>query len=154
MTASLITRGAQQEMLTAAVAAWPNECLGYLIGDEGRVVHAVAEVNATSDSRAVYIDPAREDCLKRAVALLWHPNEVVGEWHSHPYRSRCDAALQPKMSRVDRDTSPDGLLQVIVSVFPKDGAPEAVGGVDAADLNFVVRAWVRKGGRFRRVREL
>lgn len=151
---NLITRGAIQEMLTAALAAWPNECLGYLIGDGGRAIHAASEVNALTDSHAVYLDPAREDRLKRAVALLWHPSEVVGEWHSHPYRTRCDAALQPKLSRTDRESSPDGLLQVIASVFPRSGAPEAVGDVDVTDLSHVVRAWVRHGGRFRRVQEI
>lgn len=102
-------------MRRAAVAAYPEECCGLLVGRtdvDGRlaIFRAVATANVAADDRRrrFEVDPAVHFRLLRD--LRGGPDRVVGHYHSHP-----DHPATP--SAEDRAMAFDpGLVWLIIAV--------------------------------------
>lgn len=127
-----IAEGASARLRALAVAGYPNEACGVLLGQPGESV-AIAEVTAgrnlsTVRARDRYeLDPG--DIVRAEREGRGRGLEVVGFWHSHP-----DHPARP--SQFDTDHAWTDYVYVICSV-PR-GKPEAI------------RAWVLEmmGGSF------
>lgn len=88
-----VARGALEEVVEHARAAYPAECCGVLVGTDSDIVDAVRTRNLADHPHRFLIDPrdhieARRDARRRGL-------RIVGFYHSHP-----DAPAAP--SAVDR----------------------------------------------------
>lgn len=95
-----------------AVAAWPNEACGLLVGlpvgDGGRVVRALSMRNFHDDpARGYTIDPEHYLYAEREARL--RGQTILGVWHSHPHG---DAAPSP----TDRELACHGWSYLIAGV--------------------------------------
>lgn len=81
-----LTAGDAETLRRAAVAAFPEECCGFLVGEGYRLITVTAVVPAANKAddlrRAFAIDPqAQFDLLRRTRE---NGRRVVGHYHSHP----------------------------------------------------------------------
>lgn len=97
-----------------AVADWPREACGLLVGracgDAIDVVRAVPAPNLASAPDAFDLDPAARLALQRTLREAGEGLAIVGHYHSHP-----DASAEP--SARDRDRAGEtGLIWLIAAV--------------------------------------
>ncbi len=109
-----------------AEAAYPEECVGALLADGGRLVAAVPLENCATDRRRAFAVHPR-DYLAAERSAAARGLTLTGLYHSHP-----DAPAVPSTS--DRETAAPGLFTVIVPVVAgRAGAPRTFHFDDAAD---------------------
>ncbi len=97
-----LTQNHLDRMRAAAVAAYPAECCGLLVGvletkAQWRVTHVVPTYNLRAEERndRFAIDPVTHLALRRC--LRGRPEHMIGHYHSHPngqaYPSAKDLAM-------------------------------------------------------------
>jgi len=89
-------------MVGHALAAYPEECCGAMLGRaEGgvkRITRAIALENATQGMRRTRYELRPEDLLAAAAEARRSGLELVGIYHSHPDRAACFSETDLKSS--------------------------------------------------------
>ncbi len=117
-----LTAGDADALRRAAVAAYPEECCGFLVGEGDRLITVTAVVPAVNTAgdprRAFAIDPqAHFDLLRRAREC---GRRVVGHYHSHP-----ECAARPSSHDLAMAYDPDAVWVVMAATAQGASPPRA-----------------------------
>ncbi len=123
-----LTREALEIMEREAVAAYPLECCGLLVGTDDAFLRAEPSRNMVEGRDRFEVDPALRFRLMRA--LEGGPHRIVGHYHSHP-----DGLARPSETDLSMAWEPD-LLWVIVPVSRGRAGAAACFRVDADGRGF------------------
>ena len=112
-----IPRAEVDEIIAHALAGYPHEACGVLVGDAGgparRVVKAVRVENRERESPRVRYQIAPEDLIRIQRREREAGREIVGYYHSHP-----DHPARPSETdrRIAAEGLSDGVIHVVVGV--------------------------------------
>jgi len=126
-----LTRSAWRD-LVAQAAGHEREGGGLLVGARTRygnfrVSHVTALAHMWASGDNVEYDDNEVARARLAAHEMWGPLEPVGQWHTHPWPSRCLLALANQITDDwDEEVSDvacmlDGEVELIASVYPHDG---------------------------------
>lgn len=102
----LLSAADRQRIMDAALAAFPGECCGLLVGTGLRVTRIVPAPNLRPEPDRFELDPATHLRLQRE--LRGRAEQVIGHYHSHPNG-------RPEPSAADRAAAHDPTLVWLIA---------------------------------------